>query len=304
MPPQPPAQSIPEAGRYFHEKTWQVSAPGDIALWGPYLFAIVNTDADSSADVPRLQVYLTNRPQPTPPPVGGFRPFEGLRRPVRVCVAKRDSIYVFVADAGDMRIKRYLFTGGPPRSSFTDPAWKEFSGIAVDSDLNVFVSDALRDTVAAYDDQGAFVRVVSSWGAGTGFVMHPHGLQWNGQELLAADTDQQRVVRLRGDATETAYGNPVLGRAPFRPLQPMDVAADRNKKFVYVADSGMNGPSRILKYLLTGEFVDSVYSGRVPLAGDDPAIDGLRYIAVEEPYVFASDPVGNRLISFVLADTL
>ncbi len=305
LPPQPSPQPIPEAGRYHYDTTWSLPSPGDLAIWGSYLFAIVNTKADTSQQVDRLQVFLTSRPEPTPPPVGGFRPFLGLLQPVRVCVALQESIYVFVADAGDMKVKRYLFTGGSPRFEFTDPHWKDFSGLAADSNLTVYVSDATRDTIAAYDREGHLSRVISSWGRGSGFVIHPHGVNWDGEELLAADTEQQRVVRLRTDATATSFGEPVSGQGSLRPLAPVDVGADPDHQFIYVADSGGgHGPTRILKYLLSGAFVDSVYSSRVPPAGMGAPIDSVRFIAIQDKLVFASDPDNNRLVAFVRADSL
>lgn len=305
LPPQPTAEPTPEAGRYAYDKTWSLPAPRDLAIRGAYLYVITGRTGGDPADsaLAEIQVFLTDRPDPTPPPQGRFHPFTGLKNPVRLCVAQRESTYVFVADQGDMRIKRYHFTGGSPRASFGDSAWKSFTGLAADNQLNVYVADAARDTIAQYDETGAMVRLISSWGAGSGFVMRPHGLEWNGYELLVGDTDQDRVVLLRTDATETASGDPVgLDPGGPHPIEPLDVAGDRERKFLFVAERSHGG--RVLKYLRNGTFVDSVYSAvtvdpRLPEPIRDP-----RYVAAEGRLVFVSDSLQNRLVAFTQADSL
>jgi DNA-binding beta-propeller fold protein YncE len=318
LPPTPPPEPIPDAGRFHYEKSWNLPAPGDLAAAGSYLYVIVaNTGADPDTNVQsRVEVYLTGRPDPTPPPLGRIHPFTGLTRPVLLCVARRESTWVFVADAGDSTIKRFHFTGGAPRHSFQHRSyrlidadttyadvlvWKEMSGLAADDRLNIYLADAERDTIGCYDEEGRFLRAVSTAGSGDGYAISARGLAWNGEELLVSDTGQNRLVLLDEEQSETASRPPIgLRLNEPRLLLPEDVAGDRNRKFAYVADTGQN---RVLKYLLTGEFIDSVYSARSvdPRLGDP--ILAPRHIAVEEPLVFVSDPDHNRLVAFALADS-
>ncbi len=320
LPPTPPAEPVPDAGRYHYEKSWDLPEPQDLAISGSYLYVIVRNDGvdpDTSVKT-RVEVYLTRRPDPTPPPpaAGNFRPFTGLKHPVRICVARRESTWVFVADAGDSTIKRFHFTGGEPRFSFQHRrtviaeggtglvdtlVWKGLQGLAADDELNVYLADARRDTVACYDEFGRLVRITSTAGSGDGFCITPHGMEWNGQELLVSDTGQGRIVLLDAGRTEVATRSPV-GASLDQPslLLPNDTAADREGKFIYVADTGND---RLLKYRRTGEFVDSVYSARAvdPRLGA-PILEP-RFLAVEEPLVFLSDPAHNRLVAFALADS-
>lgn len=320
LPPAPPPEPVPDAGRYHYEKSWTLPEPQDVAISGSYLYVIVRNDgADPDTSVKtRVEVYLTRRPDPTPPPpaAGNFRPFEGLTHPVRLCVARRESTWVFVADAGDSTIKRFHFTGGAPRATFQHRrtviaeggtglvdtlVWKGFDGLAADEALNVYLADARRDTVACYDDAGRFLRAVSTAGSGDGYCISAHGMEWNGQELLVSDTGQGRVVLLNGSQSEVATRPPVGARLDQPSLRlPLDTAGDRNGQFVYVADTGND---RLLKYRLNGEFVDSVYSARAvdPRLGT-PILEP-RFLAVEEPLVFLSDPAHNRLVAFALADS-
>ncbi len=303
LPPEPDPEPIPDAGRYSYDRTWSLPAPRDIHIWGGYIYVITANTGPDSADVKaRLEMFLTSRPDPVVPPSDRLRPFTGLIDPVHVTVAHRESIYVFVADRGDMKVKRFNYTGGQPGFSFTDPAWREFSGLAADDDLNVYVADAVRDTIAQYDDRGRFTRLISSWGAGSGFVMRPHGMEWNGRELIVSDTEQDRVVLLRTDATETASGSPIgVGAGPFRPIGPLDVASERLSPYLYVTDSE-NG--RILKFTRDGAFIDSVYSARDSDPRLGPPILEVSHVTARGRTVFVSDPANNRLVAFQLADSL
>ncbi|MEZ4654743.1 MAG: hypothetical protein R3E12_14455 [Candidatus Eisenbacteria bacterium] len=44
---------------------------------------------------------------------------------MHVAIAKKDSTFVFVADAEDMTVKRYHFTGGAIRQTIQDSSWVE-----------------------------------------------------------------------------------------------------------------------------------------------------------------------------------
>lgn len=287
LPPQPDPGRIPTAGTYNLEKIWTLPGPTDVATQGSYLYVIEEES--------RVAAYLTQPIQPQNPFFVGE--FEGLIRPVRLAVGKRDSTFLFVADAGDMRIKRYHFTGGQPRDSFTDTLWNQFSGLAADNFLNVYVSDATRDTVYKYTFDGHRIRLVSDEGNGTGFVRAPNGLHFNGEHLIVADTEKNWVQRLRPDTTNIAAPGQPIG-ADFPLNMPLDVSADRLAEFIYVADTGSD---RILKFLKTGGFVDSVYSPLKPETELEIPLEAPRYVAAEDSLVFVSDPENNRLIGLRLA---
>ena len=287
LPPQPEPGRVPTAGTYNLDKVWTIPMPTDLTTQGSYLYVIEEES--------RIVAYLTQPAQPQNPFF--IDPFEGLIRPVRLAVAKRDSTFLFVADAGDMTVKRYHFTGGAPRNVFADSLWNEFSGLAADNDLNVYVSDATRDTVFKYTSSGAPIRLISDEGNGTGFVREPNGLHWNGEHLIVADTDKNWVQRLLPDTTNIAAPGDPIG-TDFPLSDPLDVSADRLAEFIYVADTGSD---RVLKFLKTGAFVDSVYS---PLKAEtelEIPLVAPRYVAVEDSLVFVSDPENNRLIGLRLA---
>jgi hypothetical protein len=346
LPPIPPPETTPDAGRYHFEMKWNFTPPpGDIAVRGAYVYVITQRADTVKAQV---KVFLANKPDPIAPTSGGFRPFTGLEDPTRICVVQGDSTFVLVADRHEVMrtdttsvvidsagvggpydttfvtqevvrsrswsVKRFHFTGGAPLASFGLPGpflpdgpvdlnrWVEVNGLAADENLNIYVSDAIRDVVDQYDRKGRLLKHLSTRGTGDGYINQACGVNWNGVELIVADTGQDRVAFLDRNAVETATRRPVgTTTGPFSPRRPEDVASDRAQTFVYVADTGRD---RILKYRLTGEFVDSVYSAQVSFpSGAELArpIRAPRFVAVEEPLVFVSDPENNRLVVFALA---
>jgi hypothetical protein len=350
LPPTPPPEPVPDAGRYHFEKSWDLSAPTDIAVRGSYIY-VLTQKRGSGADAAKAQVevFLTNRPEPTPPPPGFVHPFTGLEDPTRICVVKGDSTFILVADRHEVMrtdttsvvdhidstgvggpydttfvtqevvrsrswsVKRFHFTGGAPLASFGLPGpflpdgpvdlnrWVEVNGLAADENLNIYVSDAIRDVVDQFDRNGRLVKHLSTRGTGDGYINQARGMDWNGAELLVADTGQDRAVFLDRNAVETATRPPVgTTTGPFGPRRPEDVAGDRARKFIYIADTGRD---RVLKYRLTGEFVDSVYSAQLSIPRLVDPILAPRFVAVEDPLVFVSDPVHDRLVAFALADS-
>ncbi len=290
LPPQPEPGRIPEPGTYNLLTTWNVPAPTSIAISGLYTFVI--------EDHARLGVYYSNRYEPVTPSVVGE--FEELIEPVQVAISKKDSLFVIVADRGDMQCKVYYWLGGAPLSRFTDSRWNEFSGLAADQDLRVYVSDATRDTISCYDRWGTHIRVVSEYGTGSGYVITPNGIGMASgiadSPLLVADTGKNWVQRLRADTTGVATYLDPIGFEPGELDSVLGVAAERYGEFAFVADTGHD---RVLKYLMSGAFVDTVYSAeKIEL---DLPVRAPRYLCAEDSLVFLSDPPNDRILLLLLA---
>jgi DNA-binding beta-propeller fold protein YncE len=246
-----------------------------------YLFVIENRQ--------RLGVYYSTRLFPATPSF--ISEYEGLIHPVRVAVSKRDSTFVVVADSGDMRCKIYYYFGGSPLHSFTDSLWQSFSGLAVDRALNIYVADAGRDTIQAYNRWGQRLRVVSEYGSGYGYVIDPGGLAALDGMLVVADVGKNWVQRLRSDTTNVAAILEPIGLEEDLLLDPQDVAVDEHGEFIYVADTGHN---RILKFLTTGALEDVAYSQEKIIL--DPPIQAPRYLCARDSLLFLSDPQTDRLV--------
>ncbi|MBD3162691.1 MAG: hypothetical protein GF346_09975 [Candidatus Eisenbacteria bacterium] len=289
LPPQPEPGRIPTPGTYNLDRIWQVPSPTDVIVQGSYLFVVEQRE--------RVSVYLSHHVTPRPP--GFIEPYEGLIRPVQVCLAKRDSTFLFVADEGDRMIKRYYFRGGPPLHAFTDTAWVEISGIAADHELNVYVADAARDTVYKYDDRGEPVRLVSDYGTGFGFVIDPHGMRYNDDRLWVADTGKDYVQALLPDSTNTAddRAGPIGG--PEMILGPYDVDTDLAGETVFVADTGND---QVLRFEATGALRDTVYShAKWETRAVDPPLTSIRHVAADDSLVFLPDSANDRIVILRLA---
>ena len=104
LPPQPPPQVPVEIDTYNLAKIWSVEAPSAMASQGSLIYVIKGNQS--------IGAYFVNDQVANQASI--VSDFEGLIRPVQIAVAQRESIYVYVADEGDMSIKRYHFTGGSP----------------------------------------------------------------------------------------------------------------------------------------------------------------------------------------------
>jgi hypothetical protein len=290
--PEEARPDIPEPGTYNLKTIWNLPAPGDMAHSELYLFVIENAA--------RIGVYYTTPTRLSAPYAPPFTAeFEGLAQPVQIAVAKRDSTFVVVADAGDMHCKIYYWLGGEPLFTFTDSLWQSFSGLAADDSLNIFVADAARDTIQAYDRWGRRRHVVSDYGTGYGYVIEPRGLAHNGQLLIVADTGKNWVQRLDPGASNVAAIAEPIGLEEDLLLSPADVAADAFGEFIYVADTGHD---RVLKFLTTGAFSDTVYApSKISL--ETPLL-APRYVAVRDSVTFVSDPANDRIVLLELAQGL
>ncbi len=289
LPEQPELVFVtPEPGTYSFKTTWELPAPSDLALSGLYLFVIENHS--------RVAVYSSRRSYPARPSL--VSEFEDLVAPARIAVAKRDSTFVVVADSGDMRCKIYYWLGGPPLYTFTDSLWRRFSGLEADENLHIYVADAQRDTVMAYDRWGRVLHVVSDYGTGAGYVIDPHGLAYNGKSLIIADTGKNWIQRLDPDTSNVSAPLPPIGMADEELLlKPEDVAVDPAGEFIYVADSGHD---RVLKFQYDGTFADTVYSAaKIPEVS--PPVSRPRFIAAADSLVFVAEPDSNRLVLLQLA---
>jgi hypothetical protein len=284
LPPQPEPGRIPTPGTYNLDKVWHVPSPTDMVLRGSYIYVIEENQ--------RVTVYLSHQKEPRLADYVGT--FEGLIRPVQICVAKKDTTYIYVADAGDMQVKRYYFLGGRPRFSFIDSTWVEFSGLAADSDLNVFVSDAARDRVDEYDADGQWVRIITDFGTGQGYVIDPQGIAYVENTLWVSSIGPLRnwVQRLRPDTTHVAYEGRPIG-LDFELSRPSDVATNLSGESVFIAETGSD---RVMRFQATGGFEDTVYAPTKRETIVDPPLDAPRYLSADDSLVFVADSANSRVV--------
>ena len=162
-------------------------------------------------------------------------------------IAMSGAGYIYVADPGNNRIKRFtpegkfdLSWGGPGAG---DGQFDNPQGLAVDGGDNVYVVDAGNHRIQIFNTAGGFLR---KWGgtqgAGNYQFNKPVGVAVSGTWVYVADTDNHRVQKFRV-YTDFSYryqgtlgitGDPGTGTNQFN--HPTGVAVDGGGK-VYVADT-------------------------------------------------------------------
>ena len=130
------------------------------------------------------------------------------------------------------------------------------SGIALDSDRNVYVTDAWTDSVSVFSNDGEYVRSFGSSGDGAGQFRRPSGIAIDADDnLLVVDTVNHRVQKLDRDGNPlTQWGR--LGKAEGEFRSPWGVTIDGDG-FIYVADHENH---RVQKFDADGGFVFSLGS--------------------------------------------
>ena len=125
------------------------------------------------------------------------------------------------------------------------------SGIALDSDYDIYVTDAWTDRISVFDESGAFVRSFGSSGDGDGQFRRPSGITIDQDDnLLVVDTLNDRVQKLdREGRYLSEYGSE--GSAPGQFRSPWGITTD-SEGCIYVVDH-LN--HRIQKFDAEGGFI-------------------------------------------------
>ncbi len=247
----------------------------------------------------RVVAYKTFSPQQHPL----IAELQDLVKPVYIAEGRNEEMYV--ADAGDMTVKRFPRSGGAPIQSFADTAWAVFGGIAVDPDGYVYVADKQKEFIWKYrpsgerdsslkqcDDYGHCwsFGVLSEGGEGVGYVRRPGGLCFNGVYLQVTDTGKNRVQKLVRN--QFAFGVlSVLGPALDDPLSsPLDSDSDEAGN-IYIADTGKN---RVLKYDSSGSLLATVNWDPTYPVGPPVAV------AARDKWVYLADPENGKILIYEL----
>ena len=163
------------------------------------------------------------------------------------------------------------------------------SGIAVDSDNNVYVVDSGDSLVKKFDPSG---NLLLSWGgAGTsgGQFVHPSGIAVGNKYVYVADSGNARIQMFDKDG-RYIYQWGGYGESPGMFHIPVGLALDGNG-FLFVADA-----ERPMIQIFNEQdvFADEIHP-LLTAEGDFPAVDGIAFGPEGDFYISSPD---NRIMKF------
>ena len=219
----------------------------------------------------------------------------GFTYPTAVAVAPGDVLYVLSrgsegteANTSDnKRITKVTMDqellGEFATGEFTWP-----TGLALDSDGNLYCSDEHENIIAAYDGDGQRLEEWGEAGSGGGQLRGPAGLAFDGEDnLFVVDSLNGRVqVFTRDGRYLRGWGSPGSGEGQLN--QPWGITVDGNGD-VYVADWGND---RVQKFAPDGTYLLAVGS----TVGDGGDLDHPADVAVDsEGDIYVTD-WGNKRV--------
>jgi DNA-binding beta-propeller fold protein YncE len=101
---------------------------------------------------------------------------------------------VLVYDADTLKLKRKIGTSGHKHELTTPGDFAKPSGLAVDSEGNLYVCDTLNDRIEIFDADGKFISAFGKNGDGPGYFARPKGIAIDSDDhIWVADGMQDRV---------------------------------------------------------------------------------------------------------------
>lgn len=107
--------------------------------------------------------------------------------------AEQDLVFVFDADP-PFKLIRKLGKPGTKHTSTVPGEFAKPTGVAVDKDGNVYVSDTWNNRIEVFDADGEFIRTFGKAGDGPGYFARPKGIAIDGDgHVWVADAVQDRL---------------------------------------------------------------------------------------------------------------
>lgn len=202
-----------------------------------------------------------------------------------------DATHLFVADTTNQRIQRFSSTDPYPfELSWGARGWGEGNpglnwarDVTVSpADGTVWVADTKNHRLLEFTTSGAPRRTLGSGGSGVDQLNRPYALAGVGDDLIVADTVNNRIQRWNTDAASVAWTTSVAAGVAFK--KPKDVTVQGET--VYVADS--ENKRIVLLSAADGSVLDVL---------TNPGFHRLEGIAVEDDGdIWVSDTPWHRVL--------
>jgi len=137
---------------------------------------------------------------------------------------------VLVYDADSLKLIRKIGTTGHNHELTTPGDFAKPTGLAVDSDGNLYVADTLNNRIEVFDADGKFISTFGKAGDGPGYFARPKGVAIDSDDhVWVADGMQDRVQVFNKEAQLLiAFGGHGLLPGQFQGL--VGIATDKNNR--------------------------------------------------------------------------
>lgn len=167
---------------------------------------------------------------------------------------------IWVSDTESGRVQKWVTSSGPDGAYFVGEFGSKGSapgqlsnpsGVAADSEGDLWVSDTANNRLQVLGAEGEFIRQVGSLGTGNGQFSSPHGVAVDGiGNIWVADTGNNRIQELDSEGKFIrTLGTSGSANGQFK--SPYDVAVDGSGN-VWVADLGN---ARVQEFGASGQFI-------------------------------------------------
>jgi len=148
-------------------------------------------------------------------------------------VADVDLDQVLVYDADTLKLLRRIGTTGHNHELTTPGDFSKPTGVAVDSEGNLYVADTMNNRIEIFDADGQFVSTFGKSGDGPGYFARPKGVAIdNDGHIWVADGVQDRVqVFNKEGQLLIAIGGHGLLPGQFQGLVGITIDNKRNRVF-------------------------------------------------------------------------
>ena len=137
---------------------------------------------------------------------------------------------VLVYDADSLKLIRKIGTTGHNHELTTPGDFAKPTGLAVDSDGNLYVADTMNNRIEVFDADGKFVSTFGKAGDGPGYFARPKGVAIDSDDhIWVADGMQDRVQVFNKEAQlQIAFGGHGLLPGQFQGL--VGIVTDKNNR--------------------------------------------------------------------------
>lgn len=221
---------------------------GDEQFSSPVAVAVDNDQNLYVSDSVNAKLYKFNSSGTF---IAAIAPPEGFKRPAGIAITTSGEKYVVDALANTLHkfSSKDLHLGEFPKTSEREKL-NTPSYVAVDSDANVYLTDAMNFVIRLYDKEGNFIRQMGEVGDVPGSFARPKGIALDSERniyVVDANHDNTQIFNRNGQLL-LFFGK--YGSGPGQFYLPNGIHIDRKDR-IFIADT-FNRRIQVFRFLKTG----------------------------------------------------